>query len=381
MDGWRCTRPLHRMRSSIWTGLLVWTVACGGRISGDFDASPSDAAASFDAIATKDGGGVDAPFATCSLSNCTGCCDANGACHSGSAGTECGSNAQACVDCTAQKLACAPLSTDAGGGVCVSSAKVTCTPQNCTGCCEGDTCRPGNTISACGTSGGACVGCPLNAACSSGSCVIDTSSCSASNCVGCCIGDTCFAGVDMAACGENGAKCDNCSGNGSCFRTGELGGGHCASGAGCGPGDCPTGCCDQYYQCHTGDDALACGGGGSFCGVCSNSGTCSSNTCTLGTCNGSNCSGCCDDFGVCHTTTDLQHCGADGSHCASCPSGYACQDSQCVSAPPCTSQSCNGCCDEKGNCSPGTLNADCGKNGDTCAVCSGLTQCLQQSCQ
>lgn len=377
MDGSLARRPFGRVLRSILLGLTAAVCACGGQITGgDSDAAPNDAAAKLDSTAA-----FDAPLASCSASTCSGCCDAKGTCHSGLDGAACGKSAQACVDCKGQDLTCAALSDGGSGGVCVSTAKVTCTPQNCAGCCEGTTCRPGTSIGACGTGGNACVGCPLNAACSSGSCVIDTGSCSASNCIGCCIGSTCYAGVDMAACGENGAKCQNCSGNGSCARTGELGGGHCSSSEGCGPGSCSMGCCDQYLQCRTGDDALACGSGGSFCGVCSNGGTCSQSTCTLGTCNAQNCSGCCDDFGVCHTTTDLQHCGGDGAHCASCPSGYACQDNQCVSAPPCTSQNCTGCCDAKGNCSPGTINAACGTGGVTCAVCGGSTQCLQQSCQ
>jgi hypothetical protein len=302
-----------------------------------------------------------------------GCCDSQGGCHDGNESTSCGRGASACVNCSTQGLVCAASAADGGGGTCASAAKVTCTPENCVGCCEGNTCRLGTGITACGVGGEACVGCPLNAACTGGSCVVDTGSCSANNCVGCCVGSTCFAGTDNSACGVNGAKCQNCSGSGVCGQTGELGGGVCTTSRSCGLGNCASGCCDQFYQCRSGDDSLACGDNGAACGVCENNGTCVGNGCTFGTCNNSNCSGCCDDFGICQTTPDLQNCGTDGVHCVACPSGYACQSGLCVSAPTCGPKNCNGCCDSSGNCSPGTLNSACGTGGVTCAGVAAAT--------
>jgi hypothetical protein len=356
--------------------VFAFIVACGGRTVDDQTDAGKDAAATVDASDAKP-----SPFdATVSCSKtCQGCCDQQGVCHDGKEASSCGKSAQACVDCTAQGLVCAASTSDGGGGTCASGKPVTCTPQNCAGCCEGNYCRPGSALDACGVSGDACIACPLGAACASGACVADASACSSSNCLGCCIGATCYIGTDNSQCGAGGQKCDNCYGKGGCSRTGAIAGGVCTTSAGC---SCTTGCCDDFYQCHTGDDALACGGGGSSCGVCENGGTCTSNACTLGTCNAQNCSGCCDDFGVCRTSTDLDHCGHHGDHCATCPSsGYACNGGECIVAPTCNAQNCSGCCDLNNECTQGIFNNACGSGGTACVACNNGDQCLQQKCQ
>jgi hypothetical protein len=45
---------------------------------------------------------------------------------------------------------------------------------------------------------------------------------------------------------------------------------------------------------------------------------------------------------------------------------------------PCTTDTCFGCCDAKGECRPGTEAAACGRRADTCAVCPGT--CVRQAC-
>ncbi|MBL8955049.1 MAG: hypothetical protein JNK82_30010 [Myxococcaceae bacterium] len=40
-----------------------------------------------------------------------------------------------------------------------------CTPMTCTGCCDGDVCRGGNTDDACGYDGRACTACPTTHRC------------------------------------------------------------------------------------------------------------------------------------------------------------------------------------------------------------------------
>jgi hypothetical protein len=53
--------------------------------------------------------------AACSADNCSGCCDANGDCKSGTANTLCGKNANTCVDCTMSSQACISQACKASG--------------------------------------------------------------------------------------------------------------------------------------------------------------------------------------------------------------------------------------------------------------------------
>lgn len=60
--------------------------------------------------------------------------------------------------------------SDAGGGDL--SAPVKCSAATCNGCCDGNTCQPGGTASACGLGGGACAVCPHTSSCTpAGMCV------------------------------------------------------------------------------------------------------------------------------------------------------------------------------------------------------------------
>jgi hypothetical protein len=83
---------------------------------------------------------------SCGPFTCTGCCDKDGNCHSGTANDVCGGGGSACSNCGAQ--VCETNFTGAGGQC------VRCSASNCTGCCDGQgNCRPGNEVTACGSSG------------------------------------------------------------------------------------------------------------------------------------------------------------------------------------------------------------------------------------
>jgi DNA-binding beta-propeller fold protein YncE len=99
-------------------------------------------------------------------------------------------------------------------GECTASSKAKCTRANCSGCCDGTTCRIGLDRVACGTGGSACTRCSRSATCSAGICVVEPSpACGAENCPnGCCDGTTCKDGNSANACGAGGAACTSCSG-------------------------------------------------------------------------------------------------------------------------------------------------------------------------
>ncbi|HJL19884.1 MAG TPA: hypothetical protein RMH99_29745 [Sandaracinaceae bacterium LLY-WYZ-13_1] len=53
--------------------------------------------------------------------------------------------------------------TDGGPGA-------SCSPSTCEGCCDGDVCRTGDELGACGTAGAACEACDATASCTRGVC-------------------------------------------------------------------------------------------------------------------------------------------------------------------------------------------------------------------
>src|SRR5205814_3472012 len=85
----------------------------------------------------------------CGAQTCGGCC-LGGACEAGNRAVACGARGQSCGVCTTG-LAC-------NSGACIPSSTGTCDPTNCTGCCDGATCRPATEIS-CGVSGMKCITC------------------------------------------------------------------------------------------------------------------------------------------------------------------------------------------------------------------------------
>lgn len=122
-------------------------------------------------------GGVCVATSTCNATTCpTGCCSGDTCLQPTT--TTCGLGGRACSSCLT------PLTNTCGAtGQCVCGTALACPtgekcvggrcqcdPLTCAGCCDGDTCRPGNQKSRCGLGGVACVNCPQAQQCSAGTC-------------------------------------------------------------------------------------------------------------------------------------------------------------------------------------------------------------------
>lgn len=177
---------------------------------------------------------------------CEGCLDAAGACQPGSFNEACGGLGEACMACEG--------STVCAEGVCIEPPS--CNPDNCDGCCDGNTCVPGNVPEACGQNGGQCSSCPNNASCDAGVCNLACED----SCDGCCNGNECvdFDELSVDDCGVGGAACQPC-GNGFECVSGECVSTACISTCG--------GCCDGD-QCLAGDSQSSCGSSGALCQAC-----------------------------------------------------------------------------------------------------------------
>ena len=208
----------------------------------------------------------------------------------------------------------------------------TCGPSNCTGCCIGNLCQGGGSVSACGAGGGVCRSCAAGQSCVDGACV-GGATCNATNCAGCCVGNVCVNPSTDAACGSYGSTCLDCAAVGQVCS-----GGACTGGTPtCGPTNC-TGCCVGNVCVNPPTDA-ACGSYGSTCLDC----TAVGQFCNLGACVnpqwciGSTCyepGGSCDfyDDQDCFNRTQAWWCSPDGSvylndciaQCAPYGMPYAC---------------------------------------------------------
>jgi hypothetical protein len=219
----------------------------------------------------------------------------------------------------------------------------------------------------------------------------DVSACNPNTCPqGCCDGaGHCQPGTALSACGELGTSCQNCQAEGFslCEATHHACGNPVVS---CGPGDCPTGCCEGTSQgaiCFAGTDSSACGTGGQGCQQCASVGlVCTGQQCTRPTCGPGNCGGCC--FGnQCVGGTDSTACGHNGQQCSNClGQGETCTPTPgapggiCVPTPGC-GPGCQGCCDATGVCEPGTLPYACGAHGLGCQNCQAIGEpCVNQQC-
>jgi hypothetical protein len=350
----------------------------------------------------------------CGPGTCAGCCF-GGTCIPGTDQTACGSSGQQCVNCVGQGDSC---QATGAGGACVVPPP--CGPATCAGCCVGSSCVAGNSATACGVQGQACVDCAqFGDACNNaGQCVGGPVNCGPQNCSGCCLGDACVPGTDSSSCGFGGNQCTNCSSfgascqgqecsvqptcspancNGCCDFQGicqpgtfDTECGHtgqscevcttvgetcqsqtCSPGSGCNPTNC-NGCCDSSGKCEGGSSGQACGFGGQVCGNCSAFGEICQNQTCFSTCNDTNCGGCCDGNGVCQQGSDNGECGFGGQTCQSCTSfNETCQFNQCLSA--CNPQNCEGCCDSTQTCQPGFLDTQCGGFGGSCTDCATLS--------
>jgi len=105
---------------------------------------------------------------TCSANNCTGCCAGETTCVTLQGNTRCASNGagSVCADCTATGGSCGT------GGSCVGGAA--CSAANCSGCCAGNACVTVEASTACGSgpdAGAACIACGSLQTCTGGTCV------------------------------------------------------------------------------------------------------------------------------------------------------------------------------------------------------------------
>lgn len=106
-----------------------------------------------------------------------------------------------------------------------------CNPANCGGCCQGNTCRVGTELAACGVSGGSCNVCSSSQACSAGACVCNPASCPS----GCCAGNTCATGTTVSQCGAGGLACVPCEAGQTCDAQSckSAAGSECVNGSDC----------------------------------------------------------------------------------------------------------------------------------------------------
>ncbi len=313
--------------------------------------------------------GCSAGAKTCGPSTCGGCCDSAGACQFGTSAQSCGGSGGACRACQGTEVCNAglcllptPGAIDAGGTSSI------CNENNCAGCCSGDTCVMGKTVSACGRNGVVCAACTGNQQCNT------SGRCQNATCLGCIdSAGSCLAGQSPTACGAQGYSCLACTSGATCNTSGACVGGTC------------DGCRDTQGVCRAGTSRAACGSAGNSCTACASTEQCTgAGACAAmpmpdagpGSCDAANCpDGCCQG-NSCVTRTTASQCGHGGTTCAACGSGRTCESGTCTV--------CTGCIDvNTGICSSGTTNTSCGKAGSFCQTCdtsSGQT-CTRNVCQ
>jgi hypothetical protein len=242
---------------------------------------------------------------TCDVGTCpTGCCTLyNGqvACVSGVSSLACGGGGQQCTDCTEKGQVCDPTKQ-----VCVNAP---CGPNNCKGCCQGDTCVSPQSDSECGTGGLSCTDCTKqNQFCdtSTGQCTGIPPLCDSTNCKGCCSGDVCVNNPSDTQCGLGGAACVNCSSQGETCN-----GGTCTTT--CNPQTCP-GCCQQG-TCFAGFLDTRCGSGGATCADCTQQSTTCDTLVTPRVCNTQ--ATCPATYGSCASTTTTPVLSVNHNQCSS----------------------------------------------------------------
>src|SRR6185312_12321997 len=204
-----------------------------------------------------------------------------------------------------------------------------CNATNCQGCCDSSgECHSGHDDDHCGGAGFKCTTCEAGFHCQSNGtpiCVAafldggPTTQCNYSNCpTGCCgringISQDiyCLQGDNAFACGLGGQACADCTVNGvDCVN-------HMCAGSVCGGGHCLNGCC-LGSECLPGTDIHFCGGGANACEDCAPLGeTCQEQQCKQPLCNSQTCSGCCVGD-VCAVGTQNTACGTGGAACVDC---------------------------------------------------------------
>jgi formylglycine-generating enzyme required for sulfatase activity len=101
---------------------------------------------------------------------------------------------------------------------------------------------------------------------------------------------------------------------------------------------------------------------------------------TVLACLPSTCDGCCDGRGKCQPGSQPSACGTGGLECVDCSAlNGSCREMTCSPTLPCNAATCGGCCDERGMCLSGTFAEACGGGGATCVHCGGQA-CLEGRC-
>jgi hypothetical protein len=372
------------------------------------------------------------------------CCSSQQACRNLSSDiNNCGDCGKKCTGpgidrCAGGKCVCGNT-----GGACPSnldcvSGTCQCIPGGrCGGCCDGNTCRTGSSVSNCGKGGVACKTCDDSDPCtadacnSSGTCTTPNAPNVSTTCPGgvcingsCCTtcrsgSSTCVTSLSTGQCGTGGALCQNCSdGNacttdscsgGSCSYSNVTNGGNCPGGK-CVSGNCCTGCV-QGASCVATPTVSACGAGGSACSSCIDGNPCTNDVCSSGSCSnpnrtngaicptgrcaGGSCCGGCRNGDSCLGGTATSACGAGGIPCTSCSGGTECQQATCSGscglqnlldgtscqsgAGECLSGACCTGCDRGGSCRNGDTVADCGTGGGACTTCTA-GECQTPTC-
>jgi hypothetical protein len=312
---------MRRLASIFAMTLIIPVAACGGLLAPSFDdggaATADDGGSSDDGEPTFiDDSSVDGSDlghevdGACNDQTCPqGCClGARCVGLSELTSSTCGIAGVSCV-------ACAPGATCLKGSC--AKKQTACGPGTCAGCCEGDFCVNGESPHACGIGGQLCQGCAnCTIAVGGGGTCGPSQTCGTKGCNGCCAGNVCQPGTSVSACGVGGIPCLTCTGGTSCVE----GIGNCQLPPFCDSHNCAT-CC-KGNQCMPGTDDHACGEQSNVCVDCTTRGdVCKSQQC-VARCSASTCSGCCEGA-ICAAGNQDIACGTGGAACTSCTAVHA----------------------------------------------------------
>ena len=245
------------------------------------------------------------------------------------------------VSLTSSKEVCGSKKKGSASVECIG-----CTPENCTGCCDGDVdclAFPQQTSAKCGAGGAPCAACPEHHDCTGGACVC-TSNCDQAGAKKCQGNSVYICTIVVAA-----PQCMKWTLEGPCINGAECKDGKCEGG--CHSENC-AGCCQGDGTCIDPPTKDNCGINGETCGYCPPGDDCVNGVCTCApNCDGVQCGsdGCEGSCGSCDPVTEIcengqcvcipqcdgKVCGPDGcgASCGSCPDGLSCVGGECVEGP------------------------------------------------
>ena len=178
---------------------------------------------------------------------------------------------------------------------------------------------------------------------------VECKHCAPDNCTGCCDAETCllFAQQSDAKCGAGGAPCAPCPEHHECKQ------GDCVCTSDCqtqGELKCVA---NAIWICNQIVDAPPCLKW-QLLEPCINGAECINGKCEGG-CNAGNCPGCCLADGTCIDPTSDPNCGKNGETCVYCVHPEKCVNGECVCVPECNGKDCgdDGCEGSCGECPDG----------------------------